>query len=110
MSVKLVSGTQHKVDYTPGSAVTAGDVVLIGSTLCIASVDLAANESGALNWPNGSATYEANNTDSLTFAAGDDVFYDIANAKILASGGDGKIGVAPEAIAGTDALGKFVHE
>ncbi len=36
------------IDYTPGSAVTAGDVVVLGSIVGIASQDIAANELGAL--------------------------------------------------------------
>lgn len=37
------------IDYTPGSAVTAGDVVLVGTIPMIASVDIAANALGSLN-------------------------------------------------------------
>lgn len=36
------------VDYTPGSAVTAGDVVVLGGTLGIAKSDIAASTLGAL--------------------------------------------------------------
>lgn len=47
-----VPATRHSsdgaIDYTPGSAVTAGDVVVLGSTVCIAETDIAANALGAL--------------------------------------------------------------
>lgn len=36
------------IDYTPGSAVTGGDVVVLGEIVGVAPVDLAANELGAL--------------------------------------------------------------
>lgn len=38
----------NSVDYTPGSAVTAGDVVVIGDRIGIAKKDIAASELGAL--------------------------------------------------------------
>ena len=36
------------VDYTPGSAVTAGDVVVQGDLVGVAKLDIAANRQGAL--------------------------------------------------------------
>lgn len=36
------------IDYTPGSAVNAGDVVVLGSIPFIAPLDIAANALGAL--------------------------------------------------------------
>ena len=38
----------RSVDYTPGSDVTAGDVVVQGELVAIAKVDIAANALGAL--------------------------------------------------------------
>jgi predicted RecA/RadA family phage recombinase len=35
-------------DYTPTLAVTAGDVIVLGSRVCVAKRDIAANELGAL--------------------------------------------------------------
>lgn len=37
------------IDYTPGSAVTAGDVVVLGSMVAIADNDIAASKLGALS-------------------------------------------------------------
>ena len=51
MATPLVTfrhGEPLMVDYTPGSAVTAGDVLVIGSDIRIAHSDIAANELGAL--------------------------------------------------------------
>lgn len=36
------------IDYTPGSAVTAGDVIVLGDLVAVAEVDIAAGELGAL--------------------------------------------------------------
>ena len=38
----------NSIDYTPGSAVTAGDVVVQGELVGVAKVDIAANALGAL--------------------------------------------------------------
>ena len=41
--------TGNAIDYTPGSAVSAGDVIAIGSnTIAIAQLDIAADALGAL--------------------------------------------------------------
>jgi predicted RecA/RadA family phage recombinase len=36
------------IDYTPGSAVTAGDVIVVGDHIAVALADIAANVLGAL--------------------------------------------------------------
>ena len=38
----------NAIDYTPGSAVTAGDVIVLGSVVAIATEDIAASTLGAL--------------------------------------------------------------
>jgi len=40
--------TGNAIDYTPGSAVTAGDVIVLGNTIAIAKLDIVANVLGAL--------------------------------------------------------------
>ena len=40
--------TGNVIDYTPGSAVGAGDVIVLGNTIAIAKLDIAANVLGAL--------------------------------------------------------------
>ena len=37
-----------RIDYTPGSAVAAGDVIVVGDTVGVAPVDIAANVLGSL--------------------------------------------------------------
>ena len=39
----------EKLDYTPGSAVAAGDVVTVGSLVCVADSAIAANALGAVH-------------------------------------------------------------
>lgn len=61
------------IDYTPSSAVTAGDVVLIGTIPMIATVDIAANELGSLT---NEGIFKVPKT-SDTFTAGDAVYWDV---------------------------------
>ena len=111
MPVVLIDGNhQKKINYVPTVAITGGKVILIGTTLAIASVDAAIDEEVGLNWPNGGAQYSALNTDGLAFTAGDDLFFDISNDKGLAAGGDGKIGTVTQDVAVTDDVIPFLHE
>lgn len=48
MQAKLYHGTPLMVDHTPGSAVSAGDVVVQGDIPMVAHADIAANRKGAL--------------------------------------------------------------
>jgi predicted RecA/RadA family phage recombinase len=67
------------VDYTPGSAVTAGDVVVQGDLIGIAQGDIAANKPGALavegvyDIPKGTGAGTA-------ISAGASVYWDVAEA------------------------------
>ncbi len=45
---RFLHGSPRFIDYTPGSAVSAGDVVVLGDTPYVAHDDIAANEKGAL--------------------------------------------------------------
>ena len=48
MQAQFDSGRPQMVDYTPGNAVSAGDVVVIGDHVFVAHLDIAANAKGAL--------------------------------------------------------------
>lgn len=48
MQAQFDSGRPQMVDYTPGSAVSAGDVVVIGDHAFVAHLDIAAAAKGAL--------------------------------------------------------------
>jgi predicted RecA/RadA family phage recombinase len=65
-------GSERTIDYTPGSAVTGGQVFVIGSSMiAIAKVDIAANQLGGLDVE---GLYDADK-DASVFAAGDNVYW-----------------------------------
>jgi len=49
MATAIFRGRGEAIDYTPGSAVAAGDVVVQGDLVAIAELDIAANTLGALH-------------------------------------------------------------
>ena len=71
--------TGDSIDYTPGSAVTAGDVVVQEELVGVAKLDIAANKLGALavvgvfDFPKTAGVGEA-------IAAGSKVYWDVADA------------------------------
>jgi predicted RecA/RadA family phage recombinase len=78
MGIYFVSGTPTMIDHTPGSAVDAGDIVMLGGIPCIAHLDIAANVKGALAFPSGSATYRGTLKSGAVIAPGDSVWGDVA--------------------------------
>ena len=110
MAICLIDGNhQKKIDYRPTVDTEAGVVVLFGSTICITSIFISADELGAVNWPNAGAQYSIPNVAGAAFAVGADVFVD-ANNDGLAAGGIGKIGVVSREVAAGDEEIWFVHE
>lgn len=74
------------IDYTPVSAVTAGDVVVLGGRLVgVAKVDIAASELGALAVE---GVYDGAK-DSSTFAIGDAVYWDADGNPVGGTAGTG---------------------
>jgi predicted RecA/RadA family phage recombinase len=65
------------VDYTPGSAVTAGDVVVQGELIGIAKGDIAANKPGALS-VEGVFDFPKATGGGSAIAAGVNVYWDVA--------------------------------
>ena len=69
----------NSVDYTPGSAVTAGDVVVQGELVGVAKVDIAASALGSLavtgvfDFPKATGT-------STAITAGANCYWDVAEA------------------------------
>lgn len=75
------------IDYTPGSAVAAGDVILLQKMLGVAAIDIAANTLGALmvhgvhsiakvtgeTWTTGQILYWDNSVKKLTTTVGSNV-------------------------------------
>ena len=73
------------IDYTPGSAVTAGDVVLIGTVPMIAPSDIAANAKGALDCEGVYKVPKA--TGALT--AGDAIYWDVDGSPVTGTASSG---------------------
>ena len=93
----------HNIDYTPASAVSAGDVIVLGDMICCAPVDIAANVKGALNcdgvWrmPKGTGSADA-------IAVGKLVYWDAGNEVVTeTAGAHKKCGTTVAAAAASDA-------
>lgn len=77
-------GSPLMVDYTPGSDVSAGDVVVIGATPYVAHLDIKANELGALAALGG--VYSG--APDIAIAGGVKVFWDGTNFTATATAND----------------------
>jgi len=77
----LKSGDENilMADYTPGSAVTAGDVVVQSSLIGVAVKDIAASAKGALAIDGGVWTMPKDTTSSAALSAGELVYWDATN-------------------------------
>lgn len=76
--VTTISGEPVFVDYTPGAAVTAGDVVVQNNLPCVAHVDIANGELGALSV--GGGVYLC--TGDAAISVGKKVYWDDTNNKV----------------------------
>lgn len=81
----------ESVDYTPETAVAAGDVIFLGSLAGIAKLDIPANTLGALATV---GVYDVK-VSGLEFAVGDAVFFDATNKLAKKSGKYLGVCVAP---------------
>lgn len=91
-----------RMDYTPGAAVSAGDVVVVGDLVGVATRDIAANALGALNinevfrFPKTAGTGEA-------IAQGKIVYWDATNEVMTeTSTSNQKAGITVAAAAADD--------
>jgi predicted RecA/RadA family phage recombinase len=95
---KFRSGRPIQMPYTPGSAVSAGDVIVSGGAAFVAHVDIAANYQGEVAC--GGGVYQLTADGAIT--PGQDVFWDATNHIIsLTSGGNTPFG---KMLAGPDGL------
>jgi len=93
------------VDYTPGSAVAAGDVVVQGDLIGIAKRPIAANELGSLSVEGVFDVPKATGA-STAIAAGASVYWDVADAEAKTddeSGANKLLGKTTKAAADGDA-------
>ena len=93
-------------DYTPGSAVTAGDVVVVGDASLVAVADIPANRKGALV-TEGVFKFPKATTAGSAIPFGKRVFWDATNKNVTLSTGGGAnkiLGLTAMATADTDAV------
>lgn len=65
------------IDYTPGSDIAAGQVVVLGSLVAIAKIDIPAGRTGALHTV---GVYDVAKATGTAIAVGADVYWDEAEA------------------------------
>jgi len=76
------------IDYTPSSAVSAGDIVSLGDLVGIAKLDIAASAVGALAIEGVFDVLKLGSSGPV-FAIGDPVFFDYVNGLAVKTGFDG---------------------
>lgn len=81
----LLFSDDGTIDYTPVAAVTGGDVVVVGTVVCVAPVDIAAAEKGCLQTE---GIYKFPKTTD-TFTAGDAVYWDVDGNPVTGTAGTG---------------------
>lgn len=92
------------IDYTPGSAVAAGDVVVIGSVVAVAPRPIAANALGVLAVE---GVWSFSKNTGIVIGQGDKVYYYAASGAV--TGATGTVaGFAAEAAATGDTSVKVV--
>jgi len=79
MSVDFVQDGKT-IDYTPGSAVTAGDVIVQGDLVGVAKLDIPANVQGALT-VTGAFDFPKATGGGTAIAAGVNVYWDAADTE-----------------------------
>ncbi len=99
----------RSIDYVPGSAVTAGTVVLLGDLIGVAANDIAANQLGSLQLE-GEFSETGDTGGGTDIALGAIVFWDNTNKKVAktdASGANKRLGKTTRAKATTDSTVYF---
>lgn len=93
-------GSDDVIDYTPGSAVSAGDVVVLGDTVCVATADIAANVRGQLH-VRGLFQFPKSSASTSAIVQGTIVYWDAGNEVITSTASThkraGKLAVAADA-------------
>ena len=99
-------GDPVMVDYTAGSAITAGDVVDVGNSVFIAHSDIANGDLGAL--AAGGGVYEM--TGDAAIAAGQKVYWD-GTSKVSETGTSSEhVGVTVSACSGDGSTCNVLHQ
>ena len=104
---RLHHGTPRMVDYTPSSAVAAGDVVVLGTVPHVAHLDIAANRKGALAAYGGVYQMLA----AAAIAVGKKVYWDDTANRITETGtSNTAFGWSESAASGTDTNLYVLHQ
>ena len=98
------------IPYTPSVAVAAGDVIVQGSLVAIASVAIPANKTGALT-VRCVGRFPHDGTSGSAISAGAKVYWDATNEVITeSSGGNTYLGKVIAAVADSDTTGDVLLE
>ncbi len=82
--------TGDSIDYTPGSAVAAGDVVVIGEIVAVAPVAIAASALGSVD-VEGEFDFPKATGSASAIAAGAKVYWDAGNEVVTTTAGANKV-------------------
>lgn len=111
MGANYVSGNPLMIDWTPGSAVAAGDPVVVNNSVCIAHLPIAANALGALSFPSGTAVYDVNKLSTDVVTAGADIYWDAGNSRAtITASTHKKIGIAIAAAGNGVTIARIVNK
>lgn len=91
----------ESIDYTPSSAVAAGDVIVIGDIVAIAKLDIAAGTLGSLAVVGAFDVVKAT-TEGSALAAGSKIYWDAAN-QVATATATGNIYMGESIVAAVDA-------
>lgn len=104
MSVYIHQSGKRSIDYTPGTAVTAGDVVVQNELIGVAVADIAANEKGSLQIDAVVKAPKSTGT-STAIAAGKLVYWDADNEVVTETAGSlKKMGVTVAAATDSESV------
>lgn len=102
---RYISGGVTYMDYTPGSAVDAGDVIVLGDVTVIAHHAISANTLGAVAVMGG--IYEANASEPV--ALGKKVYWDASGGAVTENTEDVFLGICTKAVGGSGGILEFLH-
>lgn len=108
---ELFHGDPRMIDYTPGSAVAAGAVVVLNDVPCIAHLDIAANTLGALAIGDGVYKVPKATGGATAITQGKLVYWDdTANVATVTASGNKQLGYTTAAAADADAFVYVYHQ
>lgn len=96
MGATYVHGNQDVIDYTPGSAVSSGDVVVQGDLVGVALLDIAASTLGGLAT---SGVFDVSKDTSTAHTVGTLLYWDVSAGEVAESADSGTNKVFGKAIA-----------